>query len=41
MTMEIVCIDLHTWELLKQQISRLTSDMAALKALYCINPRDG
>ncbi len=39
--MEIVCIDLHTWELLKRQISRLTSDMAALRAVYCSNPRDG
>jgi len=39
--MEIVCIDLHTWGLLKRQISRLTSDMAALRAVYCSNPRDG
>lgn len=39
--MEIVCIDLHTWELLKRQIRILTSDMTALRALYCSNPRDG
>ena len=39
--MEIVCIDLHTWELLKRQIRRLTSDMTALRAVYCTNPRDG
>lgn len=39
--MEIVCIDLHTLELLKRQINRLTSDMAALRAVYCSNPRDG
>ncbi len=39
--MEIVCIDLHTWELLKRQINRLTSDMARLRAVYCSNPRDG
>ncbi len=39
--MEIVCIDVHTWELLKRQISRLTSDASALKAVYCTNPRDG
>lgn len=39
--MEIVCIDLHTWELLKRQINRLTFEASALKALYCSNPRDG
>ncbi len=39
--MEIVCIDLPTWELLKRQISRLTFEAAALKELYCSNPRDG
>lgn len=39
--MEIVCIDLHAWELLKRQIGRLTSEVTALKALYCSNPRDG
>lgn len=39
--MEIVCIDLLTWELLKRQISKLTFEASALKALYCTNPRDG
>ncbi len=39
--MEIVCIDLHTWELLKRQVNRLTADVAALRAVYCANPRDG
>lgn len=39
--MEIVCIDLSTWELLKRQINRLTFENAALKELYCANPRDG
>lgn len=39
--MEIVCVDLHTWELLKKQIHRLTSEANALKELYCTNPRDG
>ena len=39
--MEIICIDLSAWELLKRQIGRLTSETAALKELYCTNPRDG
>ena len=39
--MEIVCIDLHTWELLKRQVNRLTAEVAALRAVYCSNPRDG
>lgn len=39
--MEILCIDLHTWELLKRQVNRLTADVAALRAVYCANPRDG
>lgn len=39
--MEIVCIDLLTWELLKRQIGRITFENAALKALYCTSPRDG
>lgn len=39
--MEIICIDLSAWELLKRQIGRLTSKTAALKELYCTNPRDG
>lgn len=39
--MEIICIDVFAWELLKRQINRLTSEMAALKELYCPNPRDG
>jgi len=39
--MEIVCIDLYAWENLKQQVSRLTTDVAALKELYLPNPRDG
>lgn len=39
--MEIVCIDLHKWELLKRQICRLTSNMATLRAVYCTNPRAG
>ncbi len=39
--MEIVCIDLHTWELLKRQVNRLTADVAALRAVYSANPRDG
>lgn len=39
--MEIVCIDFYAWENLKQQIERITSEMKALKELYCPNPRDG
>jgi len=39
--MEIVCIDLDAWENLKQQVSRLTTEVAALKELYLPNPRDG
>lgn len=39
--MEIICIELQAWEKLKQQIGRLAADMAALKGLYCPNPRDG
>lgn len=39
--MEIVCIDLHACELLKRQIGKLTFEVAALKELYCTNPRDG
>ncbi|WP_255491501.1 hypothetical protein [Dysgonomonas sp. ZJ279] len=39
--MEIVCVDLSAWELLKREVVRLTSEMAALRALYCSNPRDG
>lgn len=39
--MEIVCVDLSAWELLKREVGRLTSEMAALRALYCSNPRDG
>lgn len=39
--MEIVCIDLHAWERLKSQISRLTFEVSALKELYYPNPRDG
>lgn len=39
--MKIVCIDFYAWESLKQQIERLTSEMKALKELYCSNPRDG
>lgn len=39
--MEIVCIDLYTWKLLKRQVNRLTADVAALRAVYCANPRDG
>ncbi len=39
--MEIVCIDLSTWELLKRQVNRLTFEVTALKELYCTNPRDG
>lgn len=39
--MEIVCIDFFAWEMLKKQIGRLTSEVAALKELYCPNPRDG
>ncbi len=38
---QIVCIDLLAWEGLKRQINRLTSEMGALKELYCPNPRDG
>lgn len=38
---QIVCIDLLAWEMLKTRIKRLTSEMAALKGLYCPNPRDG
>lgn len=36
--MEIVCINLSTWELLKRQISRIVFENATLKALYCIIP---
>ncbi len=39
--MEIVCIDLSAWEMLKTQIMRLTSEVSALKELYQPNPRDG
>lgn len=39
--MEIVCIDLMAWERIRSQISRLTSEVSALKELYCPNPRDG
>lgn len=39
--MEIVCIDLYAWENLRQQIKRLTTEVSALKELYCPNPRDG
>lgn len=38
--MEIVCIDLSAWEMLKTQIMRLTSEVSALKELYQPNPRD-
>ncbi len=38
---QIVCVELPAWEMLKTQIKRLTSDVAALKELYCPNPRDG
>ncbi len=39
--MDIICIDSHAWELLKRKIGRLTSEVTALKELYCPNPRDG
>jgi excisionase family DNA binding protein len=39
--MEIVCIELSAWEMLKAQVKRLSSEMSALKELYCPNPRDG
>lgn len=39
--MEIVCIDLSTWEMLRMEITRLTSEVSALKELYQPNPRDG
>ena len=39
--MEIVCIELPVWEKIKRQVSRLTSDVASLKEVYCPNPRDG
>lgn len=39
--MEIVCIELPAWEMLKRQIRTLTTYVAALKELYCPNPRDG
>jgi len=38
---QIVCIELPAWEKLKRQISRLISDVAILKEVYCPNPRDG
>ncbi len=41
MEVEIVCIDLLAWEMLKRQVSRLTAEMTALKELYCPNRRDG
>ncbi|MDH6313007.1 hypothetical protein M2137_001794 [Parabacteroides sp. PFB2-10] len=39
--MEIICVDLSAWEVLKTEIVRLTSEVFALKELYCPNPRDG
>lgn len=39
--MEIVCIELPAWEMLKRQVRTLAADVAALKELYCSNPRDG
>jgi len=39
--MEIVCIELPVWEMLKSKVSRLVSDVAVLKEVYCPNPRDG
>lgn len=39
--MEIVCIESPAWEMLKRQIRTLTTDVAALKELYCSNTRDG
>ena len=39
--MEIVCIELPVWEILKAKISSLVSDVAVLKEVYCPNPRDG
>jgi len=38
---QIVCIELLVWEKLKRQIGRLITDVAALKEVYCPNPRDG
>jgi excisionase family DNA binding protein len=38
---QIVCVELSAWEMLKTQVKRLTSDVAALKELYCPTPRDG
>lgn len=39
--MEIVCIELRAWERLKQHVSILTSEVEAMRAQYCPNPRDG
>jgi len=38
---QIVCIEFSAWESLKRKIGRLTSEVAAVKELYCPNPRDG
>jgi len=38
---QIVCIELPAWERLKVKVSRLVSEVAVLKEVYCPNPRDG
>jgi len=38
---QIVCVEFSTWESLKRNIGRLTSEVAVLKEVYCPNPRDG
>jgi hypothetical protein len=38
---QIVCIEFSAWESLKRKIGRLTSEVAVLKEVYYLNPRDG